>query len=299
MCRDCLHILYAPLKALLHLVALLPLGVLYGVSSLLYYIVYYVVRYRRKVVARNLSRSFPEKSAAEIRRIEKDFYRFFADYMVETIKLLHISDNEMRRRMEFVDAEVVDRFTSQGRSVMLLLGHYGNWEWVPSLTLWCSMGDNVVGSQIYRPLSNKWFDEFFLHLRSRFGTEGIPTQSTLRALLQYRRQGKVFLTGFISDQAPRWSHSYQWATLFGRRTTVITGYETVAKKLDMAVVYLDVELVKRGYYKATFRLLEENPTQCPEQDIVERYIQALETTIRRKPHAWLWTHDRWKQSPNE
>ena len=293
------HILYAPLNGLLHLVARLPLGVLYGISHLLYYIVYYVVRYRRKVVARNLTRSFPEKSSDEIRRIEKDFYHFFADYMVETIKLLHISDEEMRRRMEFVDAEVVDRYTAQGRPVMLLLGHYGNWEWIPSLTMWITMSDNIAGGQIYRPLSNKWFDAFFLRLRSRFGTVGIPTQSTLRTLLQYRREGKVSVTGFISDQAPRWSHEYEWTTLFGRRTTVITGYETIAKKLDMAVIYVDVELIKRGHYRATFRLLEDNPAQCPEQDIVERYIQSLEKTIRRKPHAWLWTHDRWKQSPND
>lgn len=299
MSKRCQDILYFPLYALFCVLSWLPLSALYVVSRLLYYIIYYVVRYRRKVTRDNMAKAFPDKSDAELSQMERDFYRYFTDYMVETIKLLHISDAEMRRRMEFVDAEVVDRFTSQGRPVMLLLGHYGNWEWIPSLTMWCKMGDNIAGGQIYRPLSNKWFDAFFLRLRSRFGTVGIPSQSTLRTLLQYRREGKVSVTGFISDQAPRWSHDYQWTTLFGRRTTVITGYETIAKKLDMAVVYVDVELIKRGYYRATFRLLEENPAQCPEQDIVERYIQSLEKTIRRKPHAWLWTHDRWKQSPND
>lgn len=291
-------ILYSPIYALFYILSWLPLSVLYVLARFLYYIIYYVVGYRRKITRDNIEKAFPEKSKQELLLLEKNFYRYFIDYMVETVKLLHIGDDEMRRRMEFVNADIVDNYTQQGRSVMLLLGHYGNWEWIPSLTLWCAKSDNMVSGQIYTPLRNKWFDRFFLHLRSRFGTKGIAKKSTLRELLHYRREGKVSLIGFISDQSPERHSIRHFTTFMGRETAAITGYEAVAKKLDMAVVYIDVEIIKRGYYRATFKLLEDSPASCPENDIVNRYMQALEQTICRAPHAWLWSHRRWKYSPS-
>ena len=289
-------ILYFPFYAILRVLALLPLAVLYVIADGLYIIIYYIVRYRRKVVRQNLARVFQDKSEDERRRLECDFYHHFANYIVETVKLLHISDEEMRRRMEFVDAHVVDRFTTQGRPVMLLLGHYGNWEWIPSLTMWCKQPDHLRPGQIYRPLRNAWFDRLFLHLRERFGTTCIAKNDTLRALLRHKREGGVSLTGFMADQTPSGNSIHHWTTFMGLNTAVLTGFETIAKKLDMAVVYVDVELVCRGYYRATFRLLEENPTACPDYDITNRYVAAMEQTIRRAPHAWLWTHKRWKHS---
>lgn len=286
--------LYALLRMVLYLLALLPLQVLYIISDVLYLIIYYVIRYRRRVVQDNLQKAYPDMSQKERSEIEHKFYKHFADYIVETIKLLHISDQEMRRRMEFVDADVVDRYTTQGRSVILLLGHYGNWEWIPSLTLWCAQPQGIQLGQIYRPLKNKWFDEFFIGLRSRFGTQCIAKNNTLRNLLQCRRDGRVSLTGFIADQTPSPQNIHHWIDFLGCTTPVLTGFETIAKKLDMAVVYIDVEVVKRGYYRATFRLLEDNPTSCPDFDITDRYTIAMEQTINRAPYAWLWTHKRWK-----
>lgn len=297
MKRICQDILYAPLWLIMHLLAFLPLRVLYLVSYLLYIIIYRVVGYRRKVVRDNLTQCFPDKSVDELRKIERKFYRFFSDYIVETLKVLHISDTEMKQRMEFVDAEVVDRFTTQGRSVMLLLGHYGNWEWIPSLTMWCACPDNIQLGQVYRTLRNEWFDRFFLRLRSRFGTRGISKEVVLRTFLQYRRDGLVSLTGFMADQTPSINNIHHWTQFLGRPTAALSGFEAIAKRLDMAVVYVDVELVKRGHYRATFRLLEDNPTACPDFDITDRYMQAMEQTIRRAPHAWLWSHKRWKHTP--
>lgn len=286
--------LYALLQMILYLLALLPLSVLYIISYVLYLIIYYVIRYRRRVVRDNLQKSYPDIYQAERNKIEHKFYRHFANYIVETIKLLHISDEEMRRRMEFVNVDVIDRYTTQGRSVILLLGHYGNWEWIPSLTLWCAHPQGIQIGQIYRPLKNEWFDAFFIRLRGRFGSEGIAKNQTLKNLLQCRRDGRVSLTGFIADQTPSPQNIHHYTDFFGRSTPVLTGFETIAKKLDMAVVYLDVEVVKRGYYRATFRLLEDNPTSCPDFDITDRYIAAMEQTIKRAPYAWLWTHKRWK-----
>lgn len=285
---------YSLLYALLFLLALLPLPILYIVSDVLYIIVYYVIKYRRKVVRENMQKVYPDMSQKERLSLERNFYKHFTDYMVETIKLLHISDKEMRRRMEFVDADVVDRYTTQGRSVMLLLGHYGNWEWIPSLTMWCAQPQGIQVGQIYRPLRNKWFDQFFIRLRGRFGPQCIAKNDTFRNLLKCKREGRVSLTGFIADQTPSPRNIHHWVDFLGRPTPVLTGFETIARKLDMAVVYIDVEVVKRGYYRATFRLLEDNPAACPEFDITNRYNAAMEQTIRRAPHAWLWTHKRWK-----
>lgn len=285
---------YSLLYALLFLLALLPLPILYIVSDVLYIIVYYVIKYRRKVVRENMQKVYPDMSQKERLSLERNFYKHFTDYMVETIKLLHISDKEMRRRMEFVDADVVDRYTTQGRSVMLLLGHYGNWEWIPSLTMWCAQPQGIQTGQIYRPLRNKWFDQFFIRLRGRFGSQCIAKNDTFRNLLKCKREGRVSLTGFIADQTPSPRNIHHWVDFLGRPTPVLTGFETIARKLDMAVVYLDIEVVKRGYYRATFRLLEDNPAACPEFDITNRYNAAMEQTIRRAPHAWLWTHKRWK-----
>lgn len=285
---------YSLLYALLFLLALLPLPILYIVSDVLYIIVYYVIKYRRKVVRENMQKVYPDMSQKERLSLERNFYKHFTDYMVETIKLLHISDKEMRRRMEFVDADVVDRYTTQGRSVMLLLGHYGNWEWIPSLTMWCAQPQGIQAGQIYRPLRNKWFDQFFIRLRGRFGSQCIAKNDTFRNLLKCKREGRVSLTGFIADQTPSPRNIHHWVDFLGRPTPVLTGFETIARKLDMAVVYIDVEVVKRGYYRATFRLLEDNPAACPEFDITNRYNAAMEQTIRRAPHAWLWTHKRWK-----
>ena len=140
-------ILYLPLDVALHLMALLPLRVLYFISDLIYLLVYHVARYRRKVVRRNLTESFPKKSEKEILRIERDFYHFFSDYFVETIKLLHISDNQMRRRIVFHDVDIIDRYFNQGRSILIYAAHYGNWEWLQSVTLWSRhLGDSNMNT---------------------------------------------------------------------------------------------------------------------------------------------------------
>lgn len=286
---------YYLLYGFLYILALLPWALLYLLSDALYYIVYYIIRYRRKVVRENLALAFPEKDERERRDIERRFFRFLTDYVVETIKLMHISDAEMKRRMRFENGELIDRLTGEGRSVILLLGHYGNWEWIPSLTMWCD-NSRFAGGQIYRPLLNRCFDRLFLHLRTRFGTECIPKKDTLRVLLQHKRAGKPFVTGFMADQTPSPANIHHWVMFMGLPTPVLTGYETLARKLDAAVVYIDVELLSRGRYKATFKLVDEHPVDTDGFPIADRYMEAMEQTICRAPHAWLWTHKRWKHS---
>lgn len=287
------NIVYSPLYLWFKLHALLPLRVLYLLADLLYVPLYYVVRYRRKLVFENMRNSFPDKSEKELRRLEKQFYHHFCDYIVETIKLLHISEREMRRRMIFEQAEIIDRLLAQNRSIILLLGHFGNWEWITSIPLWFHHPDTFL-KQIYRPLDNKWFDRLFLKLRSRFGTSCIAKKDTLRAMLEMKRSGRPSVTGFMSDQTPSPTNIHHWTRFLSQDTPVLTGFEKIARKGDFAVLYADVEIVRRGYYKATIREITLKPNELPEFEITDRYTALMEKTILRNPWAWLWTHKRWK-----
>ena len=161
--------------AILGAVGHLPFWFLYGVADILFALAYYIVRYRRRLVARNLAESFPEKTPQELRRIEKQFYRNLADYAVETLKLAHISDAEMRRRMTFDGVGIIDESLARGRSVTVYFSHCFNWEWAPSVTLWSRYADNsrVAFCQIYRPLRSRFSDAWFLTLRSRFGSRSL------------------------------------------------------------------------------------------------------------------------------
>ena len=289
-------ILYFPLDVLLHLMALLPMGVLYVISDFIYWLVYHVARYRRNVVRRNLVQSFPGKSEDEIARIESDFYHFFADYFVETIKLLHISDRQMRRRIVFHDVEIIDRYFDEGRSMLIYAAHYGNWEWLQSVTLWSRHGadGNVVFGNVYRPLRNKWFDAFFLKIRNRFHTACHPKNSVFRDLLRLRRDGKLSITGFMSDQHPSVNESDHVIRFLNHDTAIITGSELLARKLDYVVLYFELKRRRRGYYDCHIRLITDDVKSWPEYSISDEYARRLETQINENPALWLWTHDRWK-----
>ncbi len=289
--------LYSPLYLWFKLHAMLPLWVLYRLAYLLYFPLYYIIKYRRKLVYTNLRNSFPEKSEKEIAQLARKFYRHFCDYIVETIKVLHITDEEMRRRMVFENIEIIDQAFAEGRSIIFLLGHYGNWEWIPSITLWTT-DKSVLFGQIYRPLKNEWFDRFFLHLRSRFGSHGIAKQDTLRAMLQMKRSGKTSITGFMADQTPSPANIHHWAQFLSQDTPVLTGFEKIACKTGFTVLYADVEVVKRGYYKATIREITRDPASLNEFEITDQYTALMEQSIRRAPWAWLWTHKRWKYKRN-
>lgn len=291
------YLFYYPLYVYLRLHALLPLPWLYVLSDILYYPLYYVIRYRRKLVYGNMSRSFPDKSRAEIVRLEKAFYRHFCDYIVETIKLLHISDQEIMRRMKFVNPELLQREVERGNSVLMALGHYGNWEWIPSVSLWFP-SDKIRFSQIYRPLKNKWFDDFFLNLRARFDSLCIPKKDTLRVILKYKATGELFVTGFMADQTPSPGNIHHWIEFLHQDTPVLTGVEKIARKTGASVIYMDMEKVKRGYYELTFRLITDTPRETREFEITDRYMALMERSILRAPQYWLWTHKRWKHKRN-
>jgi len=284
------------LKQLLYIPAHLPLGLLYVLSDAAAVILHRVARYRLSTVRGNLRACFPDMSPGELRDIERQFYRNFADSFVETLKLLHISDAEMKRRMEFEGIGIIDRLQAEGRSIAVYFAHFFNWEWAPSVSLYTALKPSAetVFGQVYRPLRSQNFDRLMLSLRSRFNSVCYPKASTLRHLVLASRKGIKTITGFMSDQHPSHGDRGYRTTLLGRPTMMITGTETLARKLGMAAIYWDMEKISRGRYKITVRMLAEHPSDLPEGELTERYTRALEQTVKRNPAIWLWSHKRWK-----
>lgn len=287
------HILYA----LWYTLSLLHLRVLYVLSDIIFVIVYYVVGYRRKVVRSNLERCFPEKDKSERKGIERRFYRFFCDYLVETLKMMSMSKEQIRRRVVFKGMEEVNRLMAEGTPIGLYLGHVGNWEWLTTIDYW--MPDHMVSAHLYHPLKDKVMDRLFLRLRAKHHSVGIPMKETLRRLVMLKKQCKNFIVGYISDQNPKWQNIHHWLTFFGQETPVFTGTERIMKSTHQAFAYGDVYRVRRGYYECHIHILDPHPENVPDWQLTDRYFVELEKTIRRAPHLWLWTHKRWKRTREE
>jgi KDO2-lipid IV(A) lauroyltransferase len=291
------NLLFYLVYGIIYLLSLLPLWVHYLFSDLIYVVVYHLLHYRVDMVRKHLADSFPEKSEAERREIEKGFYGWFCDYLVETLKLLTMSKRQLRRRMVFRGTELIDQTVADGQSCAVYLGHYCNWEWVTSLPLWVS--PEAQCGQIYHALENAIFDRLFLKLRQRMGAVCIPMAETLRRIVKYRQEGREVVIGYISDQTPFWNNIHHWLDFLNHDTPVLTGTERLARQTGHAVFYLDVRCVRRGYYEAEFKLITRDPKAMKEFEITDSYFRQLEESIRRAPQYYLWTHNRWKRTHEE
>ena len=216
--------------------------------------------------------------------------------IVETVKLLHVSDEEMRARFTFEGVEIIDGFMKQGRSVAAYFSHTFNWEWAPSVTLWSALAPDrdAAFCQVYRPLRDKAMDALMLRIRGRFGARSLPKKNTLRALLALRRDKMPSVTGFMSDQKPSHGDPAYITTFLSHPTAFITGTETLARRLGMAAVYWDIARVGRGRYHLTVRSLSGDVASTEPMAVTAEYVRLLEATIRRDPANWLWSHKRWK-----
>lgn len=288
-----MRVAFAPLGWTLDLLSLLPLPLLYPLADLLGFAAYHLVRYRRRLVARNVADSLPHLSAAERKRVIRRFYRRLGDYFVETIKMRTMSEGQMKRRMTFEGTELVDRYLQQGREIVIYTSHFGNWEWITSMGLWCESYPADIFAHVYRPLKQPWFDRWWLRLRGRFN-RSIPMKSVLRQLLTWRREGRRWITGFLSDQKPSHAGTVIPVEFLGRETPFIFGTEELARKLGAVVMLFDTEVTGRGRYRSTIRLITDDPASLPEGEITRRYAANLTEQIRRCPEAYLWSHNRWR-----
>ncbi|MCW3468014.1 lysophospholipid acyltransferase family protein [Chitinophaga nivalis] len=283
-------IAYYLLLPVIYAVSLLPFRVLYFLSDAVYVFLYYVLGYRKKVVLDNLRRSFPEKSEKEINRICKDFYHYLCDLFLETFKTLTISRDAMVKHCRFTPDTVAlfDRLAADKKSVVLVMGHKGNWEWAGNtFSILCKQQLYVI----YHPLANKHFNGFMYRMRTRFGTKLIAMQDTFRDMVQNR--GEVNATAFIADQAPQ-PKTAQWLTFLHQDTPVFKGTEKIAQKMNYPVVYVTVQREKRGYYAVSAEILTATPAGEKDGDITAAHTRKLEEDILAQPATWLWSHKRWK-----
>lgn len=282
--------LFYILKGIIWILGLLPLKLLYLFSDAVFPVLYYVLRYRRKVVITNLRNSFPEKAEKDLKKISKKFYHHMTNLMVEIIKYFHMSEGEIKRRCYFRNPELLDKYYNNGQSVACLLGHYGNWEWMSSYSL-CLKETEFY--PLYRPLYNAHYDKMMYNLRSRLGAKPIPSNDVLRVIYKGIKEAKVFNVGFIADQAP-YPVNAHWMEFLNQDTPVFTGAERIALKYNMPIVTVRVEQVRRGRYELEFMLITENPQDYKYGEITEIYMKFLEEEIKRQPELWLWSHKRWK-----
>ena len=283
--------------ALLYLLSLMPLRVHYVFSDVIYLLVYRVVGYRKKVVRKNLNNSFPQKSDDEIHQIERQFYHWLCDYFVETVKMMTMSKEEIKRRITFENCEIVNEAIEEGQSCALYLGHYCNWEWVTTLPFWLS--EKGLCGQIYHPLENHEADRIFLKVRQRWGAKCISMAETMRYIVNCKQKGKPVVIGYISDQVPFWNNIHHWCQFLNQDTPVLTGTERLVRKLGHAAFYLELTRLRRGYYKGEFKLMTRTSQELKEYELTDIYFHMLEQNIIRAPQYWLWTHNRWKRTHEE
>lgn len=282
------YIIITLLKAL----SFLPLKALYVLSNFMCVVVYRLFHYRIKVVRSNLKNAFPEKTPAELKKIEHGFYRHLCDCIVETIKLLHISDRELQSRVQVCNVELIT--SKSDKPIILFMGHYGNWEWVPVVTM--VVPEPKIMGALYRPVKDEVMNRVMLRIRSRFDSECIPMRRAYKRIIELKKTVNTFLIGFIADQRPTGPVQNNHTVFLNQRATYLAGGETIGARIDANFAYLDIERVKRGNYVLTFRELEITEDDTEENPRTRAFLRQLEENIRRAPEYWLWSHNRWKQN---
>lgn len=267
----------------------LPLKVIYLFTDFFYLLLITIIPYRRKVIRENLKKSFPKKSNSALRKIERRFYRHFTDLLAEGVKNLSISEKELIQRFKVKNPEVMHELFKANKSVLLVSGHYNNWEWL--ITAQQLLFDHkAVG--IGMPLSNGFWDKKINARRARFGMKIIHSK-TVHSFFEHNK--KTTATLVLSDQSPGDSRKAYWMTFLHQQTAVLFGAEMLANKYNQAVVFFKTEKVKRGYYQIALELITDSPRELSWGKITEKHVKLLEMAIMEHPEYWLWSHKRWKR----
>ena len=276
------------------LFSILPLWILYRISDVLYFIMFYVVKYRKSTVYSNLTSSFPGKTSLEINTIAKGFYRHFSDFFVEFVKGLTMPLSIHGKRYFFTNTGLIRELEQQGRSIALVSAHYNNWEWGNILPL-IMRHENLI---IYRPLKNRAVDRLTIRIRSHYGMKMLPMEHVYREAINVKNRGELFLIWFLADQRPPRSNSF-WTTFLNHEASFYMGAEKIARKLDMVVVFLDIQKKKRGHYEITFKKLFDRGKLTKDNEITLACVNEMEKQISRQPEYWLWSHKRFKHKMPE
>jgi Kdo2-lipid IVA lauroyltransferase/acyltransferase len=273
--------------------SILPFRILYLFSDGIAFVMEHIIRYRKDVIIQNLKNSFPEKTDAERKAIMKGFYQNFADIIMETFKSMRLTREEAIKRVKIRDRELFDQFYKEQRNVMVVLGHYANFEWV-ALTFPLTVKQACYA--VFQPLKNNHFNRKVVQIRERFGLTLFPMKQTYYYMIQNPTPNSMY--GFMADQSPQKERIKYWTKFMNQYTGVHLGVENLARKLDMSVLFLEVHRVKRGFYELQPVLITNRPAEMAPNQITELHVQALERMIRHKPEDWLWSHKRWKHQPD-
>lgn len=283
-------IIYLIIYPILLFVSILPFRIIYIISDIVYFFVYRVFGYRKKVVRENLALALPHLSQKERLIIEKKSYMHLCDMFLEMIKTISISKKEMDRRFVFKNLDVYNSLEKDGKSIALLCSHYASYEWVVSMNSKIS----YKGYGIYKKINNKYFDSLVRRIRSKFDAELIPINKTAEVIAHNYSNKIKSLYGFVSDQSPQLKSKNYWHNFMGIEVPVYVGVELLSKKFDMNVVFLKVSKVKRGFYEAELEVLSTNIKEVPDFEIMDVFLKKVEQQILEAPEYYLWTHRRWK-----
>lgn len=274
----------------LWMISILPFRIFYLLSDGVYFLVYYVVGYRKKTVRANIALALPHLSPEERLSIEKKSYRHLCDMFMEMTKTMTISSEEMNKRFVITNLELIKEYEKKEKSIMLLASHYASWEWLITLNQKVS----YQGIGVYKKIGNKYFDKLIRDIRSKYNTQLVPTNETIPLIANNQRNGILSIYGLASDQSPKVGRIFHWDSFMGIEVPVHTGAEMLAKKHDLNVVFAKVKKVKRGYYEATLIPLSDNPKSVPDFGITHAFIKEVEKQIYEAPEYYFWTHKRWK-----
>lgn len=278
------------LYGILWVVTLLPLRFLYLVSDFLYFLAFYVIKYRRKVVYENLRNAFPEKENKELDAIARDFYHYLTDFIIESVALINLSRKELGARFRYLNPELLTELYHQGRNIALVSGHCGNWEWITDFPRLLNHHFFVL----YHPLQNQFSDNLIVNLRNKYGGNMVPMQKIVRTLVEFRRHSsQPFGIWFLADQRPPAGTGFR-TDFLNQDTAFYEGFARIAQTHKMALVYMQITKVSRGSYSTNLVCLTEDASQHTTGELVEMYARQLETQIICQPAYWLWSHKRWK-----
>lgn len=274
---------------LIKLLSKAPLNFLYILSDILFFFAYRIVKYRREVVLTNLKRSFPGKGEEEIKKIAKGFYRNLSDVIVESMKSISISKDEILKRVQFKNYDGFQEYIKQGKSMVVLTIHQCNWEWI---LLAGSVKFNPVDG-VYQPLTNKKFDKLMFDTRSKFGGEPIPIKKVLKEFVKRPKEGPKILA-MVADQIPPREARKYWTKFLNQETAFFIGSEYLPKLAGLPVFFSGMRRIKRGYYEVTITKLSEPPYEKDKIQIIDKFVKEAENLISGSPSNWLWSHKRWK-----
>lgn len=259
----------------------------------LYGILYYLIGYRKKVVTSNLKNSFPHYSKEEIEKIEKGFYKYLARLIIETLLLGTFSGKQLLKKVEIVNYELLEPYLSQGNSCFVLTAHFQNWEYAGT-ALGVKSQDRVAA--VFKPLKNKWFNHWIVKTRTKFGSILVSMHDVKKILSLKDENVAIYM---VADQTPSNIISSHWVNFLNRQTAFFHGAEKMAKKMNIPVLYAHVDGKPTGGYLLRFELITDEPENTPIGWITEKYASIVEAKIKENPFTWLWSHKRWKLTPDE